>query len=37
MDLCVCRPSPECRATNAIFHVDGGIDFDYSPLPIPGY
>jgi hypothetical protein len=27
----------DCYATNAIFHVDGGIDSNNSPLPIPDY
>lgn len=27
----------DCYATNAIFHVDGGIDCNNSPLPIPDY
>ena len=25
----------DCYATNAIFHVDGGIDSNNSPLPVP--
>ena len=25
----------DCYATNAIFHVDGGIEQNNSPLPIP--
>ncbi len=27
----------DCYATNATFHVDGGIDSNNSPLPIPDY
>ena len=27
----------EGYATNAVFHVDGGIDSNNSPLPIPDY
>lgn len=27
----------DCYATNAIFHVDGGLDSNNSPLPIPDY
>jgi 7-alpha-hydroxysteroid dehydrogenase len=27
----------DCYATNAVFHVDGGIDSNNSPLPIPDY
>lgn len=35
--LCVYLSTPGCYATNAIFHVDGGIDSNNSPLPIPDY
>lgn len=35
--LCVYLATPGCYATNAIFHVDGGIDGNNSPLPIPDY
>lgn len=35
--LCVYLASRDCYATNAIFHVDGGIDSNNSPLPIPDY
>jgi 7-alpha-hydroxysteroid dehydrogenase len=35
--LCVYLSTRDCYATNAIFHVDGGIDSDNSPLPIPDY
>jgi hypothetical protein len=35
--LCVYLSTQDCYATNAIFHVDGGIDSNNSPLPIPDY
>ncbi|CAM2842601.1 oxidoreductase [Mycobacterium intermedium] len=35
--LCVYLSTADCYATNAIFHVDGGIDSNNSPLPIPDY
>ena len=35
--LCVYLSTRDCYATNAIFHVDGGIDSNNSPLPIPDY
>lgn len=35
--LCVYLSTPGCYATNAVFHVDGGIDSNNSPLPIPDY
>ncbi len=35
--LCVYLATRDCYATNAIFHVDGGIDSNNSPLPIPDY
>lgn len=35
--LCVYLSTKDCYATNAIFHVDGGIDSNNSPLPIPDY
>jgi 7-alpha-hydroxysteroid dehydrogenase len=35
--LCVYLSTPGCYATNAIFHVDGGIESNNSPLPIPDY
>jgi 7-alpha-hydroxysteroid dehydrogenase len=35
--LCVYLSTAGCYATNAIFHVDGGIDANNSPLPIPDY
>lgn len=35
--LCVYLATPGCYATNAIFHVDGGIEQNNSPLPIPDY
>ncbi|MGE2833695.1 SDR family NAD(P)-dependent oxidoreductase [Mycobacterium sp. SMC-4] len=35
--LCVYLSTRGCYATNAIFHVDGGIDSNNSPLPIPDY
>jgi NAD(P)-dependent dehydrogenase (short-subunit alcohol dehydrogenase family) len=33
--LAVYLSTRDCYATNAIFHVDGGIDSNNSPLPIP--
>jgi 7-alpha-hydroxysteroid dehydrogenase len=35
--LTVYLSTRDCYATNAIFHVDGGIDSNNSPLPIPDY
>jgi len=35
--LCVYLSTRDCYATNAVFHVDGGIDGNNSPLPIPDY
>jgi 7-alpha-hydroxysteroid dehydrogenase len=35
--LVVYLSTPGCYATNAIFHVDGGIEQNNSPLPIPDY
>lgn len=35
--LTVYLSTQDCYATNAIFHVDGGIDSNNSPLPIPDY
>jgi hypothetical protein len=35
--LCVYLSTRDCYATNAIFHVDGGVDSDNSPLPIPDH
>ncbi|MDW5612583.1 SDR family NAD(P)-dependent oxidoreductase [Mycolicibacterium sp. D5.8-2] len=35
--LCVYLATRDCYATNSIFHVDGGIDSNNSPLPIPDY
>ena len=35
--LSVYLSTRDCYATNAIFHVDGGIDSNNSPLPIPDY
>lgn len=35
--LCVYLSTRDCYATNAIFHVDGGIESNNSPLPIPDY
>jgi len=35
--LCVYLSTRDCYATNAIFHVDGGIDSNNLPLPIPDY
>jgi NAD(P)-dependent dehydrogenase (short-subunit alcohol dehydrogenase family) len=35
--LCVYLSTRDCYATNAIIHVDGGIDSNNSPLPIPDY
>lgn len=35
--LCVYLSTADCYATNAIFHVDGGIESNNSPLPIPDY
>ncbi|MDV3134148.1 SDR family NAD(P)-dependent oxidoreductase [Mycobacterium sp. 29Ha] len=35
--LCVYLSTKDCYATNAIFHVDGGIDSNNLPLPIPDY
>ena len=35
--LCVYLATRDCYATNAIFHVDGGIEANNSPLPIPDY
>lgn len=35
--LAVCLCTRDCHATNATFHVDGGIDSNNSPLPIPDY
>jgi NAD(P)-dependent dehydrogenase (short-subunit alcohol dehydrogenase family) len=35
--LCVYLSTRDYYATNAIFHVDGGIDSNNSPLPIPDY
>ncbi|QNI08615.1 SDR family oxidoreductase [Mycobacterium kubicae] len=35
--LCVYLSTRDCYATNATFHVDGGIDSNNSPLPIPDY
>jgi 7-alpha-hydroxysteroid dehydrogenase len=35
--LCVYLSTRDCYATNAIFHVDGGIDSNNSPLPISDY
>lgn len=35
--LTVYLSTRECYATNAIFHVDGGIESNNSPLPIPDY
>ncbi|MGA7055011.1 MAG: SDR family oxidoreductase, partial [Mycobacterium sp.] len=35
--LAVYLSTRDCYATNATFHVDGGIDSNNSPLPIPDY
>jgi 7-alpha-hydroxysteroid dehydrogenase len=35
--LCVYPSTKDCYATNATFHVDGGIDSNNCPLPIPDY
>ena len=35
--LTVYLSTRDCYATNAIFHVDGGIESNNSPLPIPDY
>src|SRR5690348_11286833 len=35
--LAVYLSTRDCYATNAIFHVDGGIEQNNSPLPIPDY
>lgn len=35
--LTVYLATRDCYATNAIFHVDGGIESNNSPLPIPDY
>jgi 7-alpha-hydroxysteroid dehydrogenase len=35
--LTVYLATRDCYATNAIFHVDGGIEANNSPLPIPDY
>ena len=35
--LAVYPSTRDCYATNATFHVDGGIDSNNSPLPIPDY
>lgn len=35
--LVVYLSTRDCYATNAIFHVDGGIESSNSPLPIPDY
>jgi len=35
--LTVYLSTRDCYATNAIFHVDGGIEQNNSPLPIPDY
>ena len=35
--LTVYLSTRDCYATNAVFHADGGIDSNNSPLPIPGY
>ena len=35
--LTVYLSTRDCYATNSIFHVDGGIDSNNSPLPIPDY
>ncbi|OBJ50121.1 SDR family NAD(P)-dependent oxidoreductase [Mycobacterium sp. 1423905.2] len=35
--LCVYLSTRDCYATNATFHVDGGIEANNSPLPIPDY
>ncbi|MGV9798365.1 SDR family NAD(P)-dependent oxidoreductase [Mycobacterium sp. NPDC003449] len=35
--LCIYLSTRDCYATNAVFHVDGGIDSNNSPLPIPDY
>ena len=35
--LCVYLSTRDCYATNAIFHIDGGIESNNSPLPIPDY
>lgn len=35
--LTVYLSTPGCYATNGIFHVDGGIEQNNSPLPIPDY
>jgi NAD(P)-dependent dehydrogenase (short-subunit alcohol dehydrogenase family) len=35
--LTVYLATRDCYATNAVFHIDGGIDGNNSPLPIPDY